>query len=208
MPTLFGRQWTPEQLRQFTGHMNQLAGVRAITYDDGRSKGLRAFEVWTGTGLAFHVLAGRSLDVGPCTFNGKSLTWNSPAGFAHPPITSRKGCAGCARSAAACSPRAGSTSSRPPRRRAARSSGCTAGWRNLPAEQVGYRTYWDGDEYRLEMTGVVRQARLFGENLLLRRRIIDGAWVIRHPNRGRSDAMRVGIASRTCSCTTSTWVSR
>ena len=57
MPTLFGRQWTPGELRQFTGHMNQLAGMRAITYDDSRSKGLRAFEVWTGTGLTFHVLA-------------------------------------------------------------------------------------------------------------------------------------------------------
>ncbi|MEO0565239.1 MAG: DUF4432 family protein, partial [Chloroflexota bacterium] len=29
----------------------------------------------------------------------------------------------------------------------------------------------DGDDYRLEISGIVRQARLFGENLVLRRRI-------------------------------------
>jgi galactose mutarotase-like enzyme len=42
---------------------------------------------------------------------------------------------------------------------------------NLPAEQVGYREGWDGDEYTLEITGQVRQTRLFGENLVLSRRI-------------------------------------
>jgi hypothetical protein len=42
---------------------------------------------------------------------------------------------------------------------------------NLPAQYVGYRAGWAEDEYELEITGEVRQARVFGENLVLRRRI-------------------------------------
>jgi hypothetical protein len=42
---------------------------------------------------------------------------------------------------------------------------------NLPASQVNYSTSWVGDEYELEITAEVRQAMVFGENLVLRRRI-------------------------------------
>jgi hypothetical protein len=42
---------------------------------------------------------------------------------------------------------------------------------NLPAKQVGYRTYWNGDDYEMEIMGETRQTRLFGENLVLRRHI-------------------------------------
>ncbi len=171
MPTLFGRQWSPEQLRQLTGHMNQLAGIRAVRYDDGRSEGVRAFQVWTGSGLAFDVLAGRSLDIGPCTFNGKSLTWNSPAGFAHPAYYEPEGLGWLRSFGGGLVVTCGLDQFASPSEENGEEFGLHGRIANLPAEQVGYRTYWDGDDYRLEITGQVRQARLFGENLLLKRRI-------------------------------------
>jgi hypothetical protein len=151
--------------------MNQLAGVRAITYDDGRSAGLRAFEVWTGAGLSFHVLADRCLDVGPCTFNGKSLTWNSPAGFAHPSYYEPEGLRWLRTFGGGLFATCGLDQFASPSAEDSEEFGLHGRVGALPAEQVGYRTYWDGDEYRLEITGVVRQARLFGENLLLKRRV-------------------------------------
>jgi galactose mutarotase-like enzyme len=42
---------------------------------------------------------------------------------------------------------------------------------NIPAEQVAHRAFWDGDDYVLEVSGQVRQSRLFGENMVLSRRI-------------------------------------
>jgi hypothetical protein len=42
---------------------------------------------------------------------------------------------------------------------------------NTPARQVSYRSAWVGDEYHLEVSGEVRQSRVFGENLVLLRRI-------------------------------------
>lgn len=171
MPTLFGRQWTPEELRQYSGHMNQLAGIRAITHDDGRGAGLRAFEVWTGSGLTFQVLASRSLDIGPCTFNGKSLAWNSPAGFAHPAYYEPKGLGWLRTFGGGLFATCGLDQFANPSVEGGEEFGLHGRIGNLPAEQVGYRTYWEGDDYRLEITGTVRQARLFGENLALKRRI-------------------------------------
>ncbi len=165
MPILFGRQWTPEQLRQLTGHMNQLAGIRPITHDDGRSTGLRAFQVWTGSGLAFDVLADRCLDVGPCTFNGMSVTWNSPAGFADPAYFEPEGLRWLRTFGGGLFATWGYRFASP-LAEFGEEFGLHGRAGNLQAEQVGYRTYWDGDDYRLEITGQVRQARLFGENLV------------------------------------------
>ena len=42
---------------------------------------------------------------------------------------------------------------------------------NLPGRAVNYSTTWVEDTYRLEISGEVRQTRVFGENLVLRRHI-------------------------------------
>jgi len=42
---------------------------------------------------------------------------------------------------------------------------------NTPANQVSYRTFWDGNDYKLEISAETRQVALFGENLTLQRQI-------------------------------------
>lgn len=171
MPMLFGRQWTRDELRQAAGHMNQLAGIRPVTYADGRAAGLKAFQVWTGTGLTFDVLADRCLDIGPCFFGGKSLTWQSSGGFAHPAYYEPEGLRWLRTFGGGLFITCGLDHFATPNVDDGEEFGLHGRAANLPAEQVGYRCAWDGDEYRLEITGQVRQARLFGENLLLKRRI-------------------------------------
>ena len=170
MPTLFGRSWARNELRQCVGRMEQLAGIRAVEHADGRARGSRGFEVWTGSGLTFHVLADRALDISSCSLNGKALGWLSPGDEAHPAYFEPQGL-GWLRSfggglLVTCGlDHFGSPSED------GESLGIHGRIGNLPAEQVGYRTYWAGDEYLLEISGQVRQTRPFGENLLLRRRI-------------------------------------
>lgn len=64
--------------------LRQLAAVRRITLDDGPERGVRALSFDTGGGLAFWVLADRSLDIGPLSFRGMPLAWQHPAGFIAP----------------------------------------------------------------------------------------------------------------------------
>ncbi|MDD9746881.1 MULTISPECIES: DUF4432 family protein [Marinovum] len=66
--------------------LRQLASVRRITLEEGPERGVRALAFDTGGGLAFWVLADRSLDIGPLSFRGMPLAWQHPAGFIAPDL--------------------------------------------------------------------------------------------------------------------------
>jgi hypothetical protein len=46
---------------------------------------------------------------------------------------------------------------------------------NTPAENVSVNNYWNNDEYLIEISGKLREANLFGENLMLSRIIKTGS---------------------------------
>ena len=59
-------------------------GVRRCILDDGRSKGVTAFEVDTGAGFRFTVLPDRGLDISSASFRGTNLVHLTQNGEAHP----------------------------------------------------------------------------------------------------------------------------
>src|SRR5262245_19275271 len=79
MPTLFEHEFTPDDLRRLTGSLDQLAGIRLYELSDGKARGMRAADIWTGSGLRFTVWLDRALDIGPAEFAGKPLAWVYPA---------------------------------------------------------------------------------------------------------------------------------
>ena len=171
MSTLFGLELSREELLRRVGSVDQVAGIKAVEAADGPGRGCRIFQAWTGTGLYFEVLADRALDVGVCRFKGVPLSWIFPIGEVHPAYYEAEGL-GWLRSFqgglfVTCGlDHFGGPFDYPD------GPGVVHGRiSNLPARAVGYRTYWSGDDYVLEVSGAVRQARLYGENLLLERRI-------------------------------------
>ena len=79
MPILYNKSFTVDELQRMTGCMEQLAGIRMIEYAGGRMRGMRAADVWTGSGLRFTILFDRGMDIGPAEFAGKPLAWMHPA---------------------------------------------------------------------------------------------------------------------------------
>src|SRR5512141_2170662 len=79
MPILYGRNWTPDELKRMVGTLDQLAGIRLVEYADGKARGMRAAEVWTGSGLSFTIWLDRGMDIGPASFEGKPLAFLHPA---------------------------------------------------------------------------------------------------------------------------------
>ena len=51
----------------------------------------RAYNVTTGSGLEFDVVAERALDIAGCRFRGAPLAWTSPAGLVHPSFYEAEG---------------------------------------------------------------------------------------------------------------------
>ena len=157
-----------KELLQHVGSMDQLAPVERVAFMDGRGKSVEAFQVETGSGLAFTVLVDRAMDLAGLTYNGRSLCWRSPAGIVAPAYYERQGNSWI---------------------RGFSGMLATCGLRNVgPATSEGWETYglhgeisyapatdvsvvrgWDGDSYGIQLSGQVREGYLFGPNLTLKR---------------------------------------
>ena len=170
MPTLFNQSYTIDELKRLTGGMDQLAGIRLVDYADGRMRGMRAADVWTGSGFRFTVLLDRGMDIGPADFAGKPLAWMYPALAAptfYEPVGGGFGHTFGGGLVVTC----GLTHFGPAEQEDGQYFPQHGRISHIPAEKVSVHTGWEGDIYKLEIEGQVRQAILYGENLLMTRRI-------------------------------------
>ena len=171
MTTLFNREWSKGELLRRVGHMEQLAGIRPMELADGKGRGCRVLDVWTGTGLRYQVNADRALDITSCDFKGIPLAWRSASRDAHPAYYEPQGLGWLRSFPGGLLTTCGLDQFGSPSQDKGVPFGLHGRVSNLPATQVNYRTYWDDDEYMLEISGEIRQAALFFENLVLRRRL-------------------------------------
>ena len=191
MPRLFNRDYTPDELRRLTGTLDQLAGVRLYELSDGKARGLRAADVWTGSGLRFTLWLDRGLDIGPAEFRGKPLAWLHPALGTPAQFEPEK--YGWLRTfGGGLVTTCGLTHFGQPEQDGAESFGLHGRISHIPAHNVRVSASWQGDEYVLTVEGQVRQSVLFGENLLLTRRITTrlGATSFQIDDQVRNDGFR------------------
>jgi len=170
MPHLFSRDYTPGELGRLTSTMDQLAGVRLAELSDGRARGMRTADVWTGSGLRFSVLLDRGLDIGPAEFCGVPLAWLHPA-LGTPALHEPAGYGWLRTFGGGLVTTCGLTHFGQPEQDGAEALGLHGRISHIAAHQVRTSAEWQGDDYLLTVEGLVRQSALFGENLLLHRRI-------------------------------------
>ncbi|MGD0612768.1 MAG: aldose 1-epimerase family protein [Anaerolineales bacterium] len=160
-----------QDLARYIGAMDQVAGIKLLEAADGLERGGRLLQVWTGSGLTFNVLAERALDISACQYKGVSLAWRSAIGDAHPAYYEAADTGWLRSFQGGMLVTCGLDTFGPPDREGDEELGQHGRLSNLPAREVSYHSAWVGDEYRLEIVGEVRQAKVFGENLVVRRRI-------------------------------------
>lgn len=164
------KQTRKKELLRLCGSMEQLAGVRRIEYQDGRASGLRCALVDNGL-LQVPLMLDKCLDPAWIRYKGMNLSFLSKPGLqgrnaydtaGEEAIYSIMGGAmftcglgnvhGCRQIDGVDYPAHGRI-------------------RTTPAEKVGTDAFWDGEDYRIRVSGEMREARLFGENLVLRRTV-------------------------------------
>ncbi|MEA3335025.1 MAG: aldose 1-epimerase family protein [Chloroflexota bacterium] len=160
-----------QELLKHVGHMDQLAGVKLLEAADGLARDSRLLQVWTGSGLTFDLLADRALDISACRYKGIPLAWVSSVGEVHPAYYDSRGLGWLRSFPGGLLATCGLDHWGPPTSDLGEEFGLHGRVSNLPARYVSYRAGWMGEQYELEITGEVRQAAVFGENLVLRRRI-------------------------------------
>lgn len=159
-----------EKLYEKIGSMQQLAYVRPLSYLHGAAKGLHAFEVKNGP-LCFSVMQDKCLDIADLSFRGVNFNFLSKPGLmgkTHMDTNGQEaqrsimgGLLFTSGLENICAPCTDDGKDYPMHGRL----------RTTPAEHVCAQWQWEDDQYVLEISGEMREAELFGENMVLKRQI-------------------------------------
>lgn len=168
---LYGQELGPGELRRRVGRLDQVAGIQSFTFDDGPERGVRALRVRTGTGFAFTVLADRGMDIGDAEFRGMALAWSSPTGVTGPWYYEPEGTGWLRSFHGGLVVTCGLQHAGRPSERDGEPLGMHGRVSNLPASHVAREVRWDSGGCVLEVRGQVSEARVFGNHLVLSRRI-------------------------------------
>ncbi|NUQ61229.1 MAG: aldose 1-epimerase family protein [Pirellulales bacterium] len=168
---LSGRNYTRTELLRRVGNPAQLGGARHSTLNDGRSKGVAAVDVDTGSGFRFTVLPDRGMDISLASFRGLNLVYLTPTGEAHPAYYEPQGPGWLRTFFGGLLTTCGLTYLGPPGKDADEELGLHGRYATSPVGQFRDNSRWDGDDYVVELTGTVEEAVLFGDKLRLTRTI-------------------------------------
>lgn len=171
MAHLFGKEFSKNELLKRVGNMSQLAGIRPVTLSNGNENGVRALEFYTGSGFQFTVLCDRAMDIFDASFNGQPLAWHSPTGAVAPAYYDRHDVGWLWNFYGGLVVTCGLTQVGAVDNDEGEELGLHGRISNTPAKNVCFGAEWEGDDYVLWASGEIREARLFGPNLLLRRSI-------------------------------------
>ncbi len=167
---LHGKNLTDEELRRRTGRLGQVAGIEPFVFDDGPARGVRALRFRTG-GLSFDVLADRGMDIGSFEYRGIQLAWLSHTGVVSPAFYEPAGEGWLRSFGGGLLVTCGLQNVGPPGERGGERLGQHGRVSNTPASNVSREARRDGEDLVLEARGEVREASVFGPNLVLRRSI-------------------------------------
>ncbi len=160
-----------QELLQRVGNLTQIGGTRHYILADGRSKGVSAVDVNTGSGLNFTVLPDRGMDISLASFKGNNLVYLAPNGEAHPAYYEPEGLNWIRTFFGGLLTTCGLTYIGAPGLDGSEELGLHGRYSCLAAQQFCDRSRWENDEYVLELTGIIEEAASLCNKLRLTRRI-------------------------------------
>lgn len=156
---------------QRVGDISQIGGIKRFEYSDGNEKGVEAIEFRTGTGFRFVVLPSRGMDIAHAEFCGKSLCWRSSTGDVAPEFFEPEGAGWLRNFYGGLLVTCGLTYAGAPSHDDGKDLGLHGRSSNIPAKNVCVDGEWQGNDYVMWATGKVRETTVFGENVVLTRKI-------------------------------------
>lgn len=153
------------------GRMEQLAGIREYVIENGPGEGVKAAEVYTGSGLRFTVLKSRGMDIADCWYKGIPLAWQGAPGITAPTQGYNRSHEFMRGFYGGLLLTCGLSNTGQPTRFNGEEMGLHGRYTNLQARMEEVIQAWRGDTYVLELVGNIRESRVFGPNLIMQRRI-------------------------------------
>ncbi|HHW09127.1 MAG TPA: aldose 1-epimerase family protein [Firmicutes bacterium] len=166
-----GKKYTKEELLQRIGCLGQIGGTRHYILDEGRSRGVRCIDCDTGSGLRFTVVADRGMDISLASYKGINLAYRTPIGEAHPAHYEPEGLGWLRTFFAGLLTTCGLTYLGQPGRDGDQELGLHGRHSCQPAVRLNDLSRFEGDDYIIDLTGIVEDAVLFGDKIRLTRNI-------------------------------------
>ena len=165
---------TQEMLKK-TGSLTQIAGIGEYRLENGRGRGTRILDFFTGTGFQFQVLVDRGFDLCHARFLGQSLDWHSANGVVAAPFHESPGFGWLRTFPGGLVTTCGLMQVGSPNRDENEDLGLHGRFSSTPAELVRVEREVEGDELRLEAEANVYETSVFGHKLKLHRKIRTGS---------------------------------
>ncbi|GGD80019.1 aldose 1-epimerase family protein [Paenibacillus nasutitermitis] len=171
MAELFGEKLDRRNILRKAGSMAQLSYVRPFTYSGSKSDGIKAYEVSNGTGLDFTVLESKGLDIISMKYKGMNLNYYPKSGMVSPALVDRNGTEFMRSISGGLLYTCGLLNV---------GDACVDNgfdqifhgrMKTTPADNVSAQAEWEGDDYVLKLSGEMREAAIFNDNLVLKRTI-------------------------------------
>lgn len=163
--------WNKETLLRYVGSVEQLCGIRSSVLTEGKARDVRVLDVRTGSGLEFTVVPDRAFDVAGVSCRGINLSYASSTGLVGPGYYDQGGPGWLRSFHAGFLTTCGLRNVGSPNRDDGEDLGLHGRIGNLPGVLTRSSTDWIDGRPVMTVAGSVREARFFGENLVLRRTI-------------------------------------
>lgn len=153
----------------YIGDLDQLVSLRESVLTGGFQDGVRAMEINNGGNLSAIVLPGRCMDIYQVRYKGKNMNYLAPCGIVAPEYYDAQGTRWLRSFFVGMLTTCGLQHFGSPMVRDGEELGLHGRIANAPAENVKYKRGVNDENPTLTVEGVMREARIFGENITLYR---------------------------------------
>ena len=154
------------------GNINQVGGIETSVLDNGLGKGTRIAWVNTGSGLRYKIVIDRGLDIVDAFYNQHSLAWLSHAGVSSPRPDANKGFEWLRSFGGGLLTTCGLSHIGGPEADEFEERGLHGRISNIPAQiESVVQPNPAGGKFDMSITAIIKESRVFGPNLELRRTI-------------------------------------
>jgi hypothetical protein len=168
---LFKQELAKRQVLERVGHISQIAGVKRYRLEEGKKDSVLSVDMKNGAGLEITVLPGRAMDISYASYKGIPLAWISKCGLSSTSYYEEPGFGWLRNFYGGLLTTCGLTYAGAPCEDEGEHLGLHGRISNIEADEVSANGEWIDNDYIMETSGKVTQARVFGENIQLRRTI-------------------------------------
>ncbi|MGA2546572.1 MAG: aldose 1-epimerase family protein [Rectinemataceae bacterium] len=166
-----GMEMSRNEVQKRTGNLSQLGTLRHYQLIEGKACGVVAADFRNYSGFEFTVLPGRAMDISCASYKGTGLVFHTPSGEVHAGFYNSAKDEWLRSFFGGLLTTCGLTYFGHSGKDGDEELGLHGRVSNIPAKKVCDNSRWDGDEYVLNLSGVVEEASLFGHKLRLERSI-------------------------------------